>query len=369
MKRIDTPTAVSGRFVDGDKTTGRKATQFSAEWCNQIQEELWNAISGLTGSDPTGLSEDELKKAFLDAVGEFILKSLTVRKSYQGATLLITLKDGKITIFQGTTSSEKTTEIDSESIVTEIIKIKKIQGLTPSGGQDFKLVVTNGLDVGTQENNAPLHVNGTTTLNGDTAVNGDQTIGSAQTNKNQTVNGNQTVTGTQTVGGKSTFNGDVDIGAAGTGNGKTVTHFGLFQQNGDVGIIGNVEIGNPQGAKNFKVYGNFEATGKSTLPSAEIYNSFKVPFHKIVDGHTSYNMTTRQGEAIGNEVTVYNEAQTDKYVNILKKNVDYEAYVQFKIKSGHAMKFICTAVDTSVASGSPGASAWTALSNDDYEGV
>lgn len=39
MKRIDTPTAVSGRFVDGNKTTGRKATQFSAEWCNHIAKE------------------------------------------------------------------------------------------------------------------------------------------------------------------------------------------------------------------------------------------------------------------------------------------------------------------------------------------
>lgn len=270
--------------------------------------------------------------------------------------------------FNGSPSS-KTTTIKYDYISTDTVKAKKIQGQTPSGAQDFKLVVTTGLDVGTQSENKPLHVNGETTLNGDTTVNGNTTIGSAGTNKNLTVNGNQTVTGTQTVNGKATFNGDVDIGAAGTGNGKTVTHFGLFQQNGDVGIIGNVEIGNPQGAKNLKVYGNFEATGKSTLPSAEIYNSLKVPFHKIVDAHTSYNMTTRQGEAIGNEVTVYNEAQTDKYVYILKKNVEYEAYVQFKIKSGHAMKFICTAVDNSVESGSPGASAWTALSNDDYEGV
>lgn len=30
MKRINTPTAVDGRFVDGDKSTGRKATQFCA---------------------------------------------------------------------------------------------------------------------------------------------------------------------------------------------------------------------------------------------------------------------------------------------------------------------------------------------------
>lgn len=64
MKRINTPTAVNNRFVSGDKTIGRKATQFSAEWCNQIQEELWNLIKLLSGADPTGVSEHELADAF-----------------------------------------------------------------------------------------------------------------------------------------------------------------------------------------------------------------------------------------------------------------------------------------------------------------
>lgn len=46
MKRISTATAVQNRFVDGNKSTGQKATQFSAEWCNQIQEEIAGLLEG-----------------------------------------------------------------------------------------------------------------------------------------------------------------------------------------------------------------------------------------------------------------------------------------------------------------------------------
>ena len=55
MKRISTATAVQNRFVDGNKSTGQKATQFSAEWCNQIQEE----IAGLLESNGVTLGDSE----------------------------------------------------------------------------------------------------------------------------------------------------------------------------------------------------------------------------------------------------------------------------------------------------------------------
>ena len=37
MKRINTATAVNGMFVDGNRTLGQKATQFSADWCSPLQ--------------------------------------------------------------------------------------------------------------------------------------------------------------------------------------------------------------------------------------------------------------------------------------------------------------------------------------------
>lgn len=45
MHFIDSITAVLGRFVKGNPTTGQKATQFTDEWCNAIQEEIANAVS------------------------------------------------------------------------------------------------------------------------------------------------------------------------------------------------------------------------------------------------------------------------------------------------------------------------------------
>ncbi|MBR6833849.1 MAG: hypothetical protein IKM81_10770 [Fibrobacter sp.] len=66
MKRINTPTATQDRkFRDGNRTTGLKATQFSAEWCNDVQEELCNIIEILSGHGPTGESQSEAANAIL----------------------------------------------------------------------------------------------------------------------------------------------------------------------------------------------------------------------------------------------------------------------------------------------------------------
>lgn len=60
MKRIDTATAVNGMFVDGNRALGKKATQFSAEWCNAIQEELCAIVELITGASVTGSSNHEV---------------------------------------------------------------------------------------------------------------------------------------------------------------------------------------------------------------------------------------------------------------------------------------------------------------------
>lgn len=60
MKRINTATAVNGMFVDGNRTLGQKATQFSAEWCNAIQEELCAIVELITGAAVKGLSNHEV---------------------------------------------------------------------------------------------------------------------------------------------------------------------------------------------------------------------------------------------------------------------------------------------------------------------
>lgn len=83
MKRINTPTASSGKFVDGNPSIGRKATQLSAEWCNNVQEELCNAIHALTGADPTGAAEmNELGAALGGIVGKVLVSDEDTSPNY-----------------------------------------------------------------------------------------------------------------------------------------------------------------------------------------------------------------------------------------------------------------------------------------------
>ena len=76
MKKINTPTSVNGAFVDGNPAVGRKATQFNAEWCNNVQMELWNAIKKVSGSDPAGAQTmDDFATALDTWLGKVLVDS------------------------------------------------------------------------------------------------------------------------------------------------------------------------------------------------------------------------------------------------------------------------------------------------------
>lgn len=62
MERINTPTAVGERFVDGNPTQGQKGTQVSAKWLNDVQEEISKVIEG-SGSSLDGSKQDQLLSA------------------------------------------------------------------------------------------------------------------------------------------------------------------------------------------------------------------------------------------------------------------------------------------------------------------
>lgn len=83
MKRISTPTAVQHKFVDGNKDTGLKPTQFNAEWPNMVQEELCKLIEA--AGQTVGGSDDQLAKIFTVLyVLEATLKSVALQKSFTG---------------------------------------------------------------------------------------------------------------------------------------------------------------------------------------------------------------------------------------------------------------------------------------------
>lgn len=206
MKRINTPTSSNGRFVDGNKITGQSATQFSAEWCNMVQEEICNLIKALTGAEPTGQSEEELKSAFLSGVAEILMKSVSVRKNVDSNTNNLAVMNGDELEFkaehetsvqvnknskmsqdgfettnsnpQGTFKTEvkggaihvlkgsSGTDIDYEKISTTTVEVNTIHGMaTSQGSQNRHVDVDNDLNVsGGVEVDGVLIVGGKSTL-------------------------------------------------------------------------------------------------------------------------------------------------------------------------------------------------------------
>lgn len=96
MKRISTATAVQNRFVDGNKSTGQKATQFSAEWCNQVQEE----IAGLLESNGITLGESDNQLAELFAK-VFLEGFLGIRISQERGVFETNITPGNVKTYGG----------------------------------------------------------------------------------------------------------------------------------------------------------------------------------------------------------------------------------------------------------------------------
>lgn len=204
MKRIDTSTSVDGRFVDGDKISGRRATQFSAGWCNAIQEEISNLIES-AGIALDG-SEDQLKRIFTVLfILELSAKSCTFRKSFEGGYSDIVINGENINLdangssvddnsnvnlsrllmsftkTQGGGTSKVEIRPDSikvmyttgvdETIITEIdydqIKTIKLVGQTAVSEHGRKLIVDSTLEIGGvagSQNGENIVVNGDSTL-------------------------------------------------------------------------------------------------------------------------------------------------------------------------------------------------------------
>ena len=97
MKRISTSTAVDGRFVDGNKSIGRRATQFCAEWCNQIQEELANLL------ELNGVSLDGSERQLYDLVSDMFgrakeIEYLTDSGSLTSQQIVNVYKSGRLPV-------------------------------------------------------------------------------------------------------------------------------------------------------------------------------------------------------------------------------------------------------------------------------
>lgn len=95
MKRISTATSVNNRFVDGNKSTGRKATQLNAEWFNQVQEEICKLLESAGITVGAGDADNQLMQLFTSLfVLQAAFKSLTCKKGFEGGYSLVEI-DGE----------------------------------------------------------------------------------------------------------------------------------------------------------------------------------------------------------------------------------------------------------------------------------
>lgn len=122
-------------FVDGNPSIGRKATQFNAEWCNNVQMELWNAIKKVSGSDPAGSQTMDDFAAALDAwLGKVLADSDdTVPKTLYGKLLdspTISFLNTTLGTAPGNryvTAGVKDGSIDTQHIKDAAVKSAKIE--------------------------------------------------------------------------------------------------------------------------------------------------------------------------------------------------------------------------------------------------
>ncbi|MDI3259707.1 MAG: hypothetical protein QJR02_08425 [Sinobacteraceae bacterium] len=68
MKRIDTPHATpDGLFQDADPSSGRRATEFIASWCNNVQEELAGIVE-TAGRVLDGSQTNQVLRSIIDLI-------------------------------------------------------------------------------------------------------------------------------------------------------------------------------------------------------------------------------------------------------------------------------------------------------------
>ena len=242
MKRISTATAVQNRFVDGNKSTGQKATQFSAEWCNQIQEE----IAGLLEANGValGASEKQLVALFSKV---FASGFNSIHMSKNGSQLEA---DGeKLIVTKSTQGGNYTAKLDKDGMIVGFPTIgyiryglRKIEFLAADGTTK---VGEFSLDNGKFEFDKFVDVTGGVNATGTIKSSGGAVVGTSL---------EATAGGVQATGDISTSNGNL--------SGKNVNATGNIQTtNGNVSASGDVT------AKNGKVVLSSITSGSNLRPA------------------------------------------------------------------------------------------------------
>lgn len=129
MKRISTATSVNNKFVDGDKSTGRKATRLNAEWFNQVQEEICKLLESAGITVGAGDADNQLVQMFTQLfVLQAAFKSVTCKKGFEGGYSLVEI-DGETLAMSASGNS-----VTDNSSLTVSRLLQKFQKSISGGG-------------------------------------------------------------------------------------------------------------------------------------------------------------------------------------------------------------------------------------------
>ncbi|WP_405343528.1 hypothetical protein [Fibrobacter sp.] len=260
MKRISTPTAVNNMFVDGNRTLGRKATQFSSEWCNQVQEELCNAIESITGSPVTGMSDHELADALK---GDRVFVSVTI-----GAN------GGLLRVVQGTGPTISNFAVISAGIIEALQKFVVGNSKWEHGTHGDSITNLVGMESATVSADKLAEKTSGGNIQVLNKLVGDSDDTDPKVQMGAVAADSLEVSGGASVGGDMSVTGDVSAEDM-IATGKVTADGGVETSNGDIKSVNGEVSGN-----------TVKATGKLTLGDALRFVIDETSGHTASDAET-----------------------------------------------------------------------------------
>ena len=242
MKRINTATAVNGMFVDGNRALGQKATQFSAEWCNTIQEELCAIVELITGASVTGLSNHE------------VIDALNGNRTFRS----VKVGSAELSVVPGLGVSLRNLAALSAGVIEALTKFKVGDSQWTPGSKQPKIEGLYGLEAGNvgttslQADTIDAHGKGVNVIQvlkklvgdqGQSALSNALLLGATRADS-LVVNGNAEVSGDLTVDGDLSIVGKfVSDGGFSTNNGDFSTSNGSVSAPNGTVTAGKLKIG------------------------------------------------------------------------------------------------------------------------------
>lgn len=302
MRRIDTETAVDGRFVNKDPDHSIRATKLNAEWFNSVQEEIANLLeeNGVV-LDPE--NESQLAEMFAPFLaGEF--EEITLSETSGGYSKKVKLDNESVAVQDSAPGSVKSATLNADGLVARVsssvggaeselkcneLVFKDVNGnvlsslkkddlnfgnahLKLSSGDDSTLVIstTNAPNYTAFKNSKMTSSNNgnTTEIDGSKFL----SIGHAYTDSSETI---------ELLNGLGFFVKDVVFGGSALKTNVAI--------NGDIDVDGEAIEGSSAGGAIAVYYASSSATGNETIKITISPSGIK--FYSLNSAGTAWTLT------------------------------------------------------------------------------